>query len=228
MKRYWDFSEQERAEMTRENVESLLKFELMEAGVEAVAAVELEEIPEVTVTKKTMWRVGHDGRYSSKGNFDCLFDTQEQATAFTKLNPSWSDYDWEVGNNYTYSVKSTGLCIESVEVCDHASVLTVTPQLKNIAAIKKRNEQATSEFNEKAKKVESVCDGVWDDWFECGNKKADALRLRSNYNEYLGMCDGNAETAMKFLRKTFTDERVDRAIEWLGDDLGLKSAVPFV
>lgn len=228
MKRYWDYSEQERAEMTRETVESLLKFELMEAGVEAVVAVELEKVPEVTVSKKTMWRVGHDTRYSSKGYFDCLFATQEQAAEFAKLNPSWSDYDWEVGNHYTYAVGSTGLCIESVEVFDHASVLTVTPQLKNIAAIKKRNEQATSEFNEKSKKVEATCEGVWDDWFECGNKKSDALKLQSNYSEYLGMCDGNSDIAMMFLRKTFTDERVDRAVEWLGEGLGLKAAVPFV
>lgn len=207
--------------MSSETVESLLKAELMEAGIEDVQPLELEEIPDVTVAKRVAWKVGYDNKYGSKSHFDCVFATQEQALAFVALKPQHSDYDYNIGNNYIYPVAVSGLCVEQAEMFDHASVLTVTPQLQQIAAIKKRNEELASEFREKSKAIANVCDGVWEDWNNCGSKKLDVERIHHTYSEYLGICDGNAEAAMKFLRKTFGDDRVNRAVEWLGEEFGV-------
>lgn len=221
MKRYWDYSEQGRAGMSSETVESLLKAELMEAGVEDVKPIELEAIPDVTVAKKVAWKVGYDSKYGSKSHFDCVFETQDQALAFVALKPQHSEYDYNIGSNYIYPVAVSGLCVEQAEMFDHASVLTVTPQLQQIAAIKKRNEELSNDFREKSKAISNVCDGVWENWHDCGSKKLDVERIQDTYREYLGICDGNADAAMKFLRKTFGDERVNRAIEWLGDNIGI-------
>jgi hypothetical protein len=79
MKRYWDYSEQERAELTAEQVEKLLAYELMEQGVLVVEPLRVEEIQEIKLPTRRVFMLSEAQQYSGTTSLNIGFETIEQA-----------------------------------------------------------------------------------------------------------------------------------------------------
>lgn len=218
MNRYWDLAETDRAALTRDEVNAFLTVELMKKGVARVSPVELKTVPEVIVDRKKMYKVGFDGRYSGKEYFDCLFSTVEQAQSFIDLMPQHEGSDYSIGSEWKWSQPVTGYAIEPTELSDHASVLTVKSQLEKREQIKKKNDAAVSAHNAAAKKVSEATKGVWEDWYELGEKKNKATRVIETYAEYTTLCAGNESQAYAFLQKAYDNDEIREAFEWFGKE----------
>lgn len=219
MNRYWDLSEQERANLTHEQVESMITVELMEKGVVKVDRPDLQDLPDVDVGKKVAYKVGYDGKYSGKDYFDCVFETPEAAQAFMALLPAKANYDYNIGSQWRYFHPVSGLCVERHELCDHTSVLNVKSLLERREAIKKANAAAMSDYNIASKAVDVALSGMWEDYHDCKDTKRRCDMVLETFREYVGICDGDKQKAMVFLSKAYNPGQLEEARKWHSDDL---------
>ncbi len=224
MKRYWDFEERERAEMTMEQVESLLTAELMEAGVVRVESPVLLSVDPVEIPGTTLYGV-KSGYYSLGG---IGFRSPEDAATAVKLMVAL-DSSYIGGKDYkVINENSDAITIEPVAIHSRADLANHKSAVEKSAANKKANEAALVEYKKQTEAVDKVCDGVWDDWRDCQNTLADLRRVIRTLDDYTKTCDGDKSTAMKFLAKAFPAPQIQQAREWLDPDyVAEESAQPF-
>lgn len=218
MERYWDLTEKQRSELTREQVESFLTVELMENGVTKVEPLVLETPTPVELATDTYYQVEGD-EYT---HFNAIFRTMEQAQAFVELKPMASDYDYNAGIKNTYLKPCSGYKIGTVKLCRREDIANSRAVLQKNEAIAKANEKATQAYNEACKLVERASAHIFDDWDDCCEKSRSFAKVLATFNEYVGICDGDRFKALVFLCKAFDRTVVDAAREWFGDD-----SIPF-
>jgi hypothetical protein len=211
-KTYWDFTEKERAEMTRENVEALLDVELMTKGVLKVNPPVLEPEVEVPLLKDTAWfKVG-----------ELVFDTLEQAKTFMGLSPHKSNYEYLGGgwaNKLEYSERYTADKVEMVMLKSHDDVLTHKAALEKARGVTDRNAKAKEEFQKQSNSQAKVFDGVWEDWSRQRDKLESHKRVFATFETYLKLSEGNDVTAARFLFKAIAPKDVFDAYEYMGMSL---------
>jgi hypothetical protein len=221
MKRYWDYDEKERAEMTMEQVEGLLSAELMEAGVIRVEAPTLlpTEAPEIPGTILYVIKAGYQ-----TPNF-AYKTADDAAKAMEKAIPLGHDY---LGNGtyiYTESKSaSEGLTIEPLPIHTKGDVANHKSLVERAAANAKANEAANKTYTESCKAVSDVTDRVWVDWNNCRATLGTYQRIMRTLDEYTETCEGNRDTALKFLAKAFPQPDIDQAREWLDPDYVAETA----
>jgi hypothetical protein len=161
VKTYWDFTEQERAEMTAETVTALLDVELMEKGVRKPKPPELKLVPESPLgPRKKFYTLSGNGKYGTDVTFDLAFPTIEQAQKFMELSPVNRDYDYEVGTEFHYAKPVGEMSIGVEELYTIDQVNEFRSALKNRKAAMEHNQKAQSAYNEAASKSEKVTQGV--------------------------------------------------------------------
>lgn len=218
MKRYWDYTERERSEMTSAQVEQLLAVELMEKGVARVDPPILDEVDKIEVQKRTYYGAKHAGRYGTEEAFDCVFDTAEQADAFLALKPKWRNNDYSIGTEYDTAMDSV-LSLASFPLCEPQNVANVRQRIDKAKTAKSSNETKLENYSKALKAVTTATEGVWEDWRELRQQAYEMRKLIGTFNEYVGICDGDRDKAKVFLGKAFLDGQISQAFEWFADEL---------
>lgn len=217
MQRYWDKTEQERAAMTREQVQAYLDVELMEQGVAKVDPPQLQEVVAVDLEKVIYFQVSYKGEYGDTDT-DILFETVEQARQFIELCPLKRDSRYEYGWDHKYAIPMREMTIKKVELPSEIAVANMASILKRNKAAEEANTKARNAYNKAIKAVEEATAGVWNDWEYCREKERQAAKIYATLDEYIRLCDGNRETALRFLGKLFSADEIAEAAAWRGDD----------
>lgn len=210
MNRYWDLSDKERSELTREQVEALMTVELMEKGVlkvEPPAVVPVEEMQEPSLQLFCV-KAG----YRDPG---CGYLTAERAAEAAR-DAVAIDYDYIGGTHYNKLGKSNDVEIVPLKIYKPDELALNRAKIERNNAAKAANIKAESDYKSACKAVEDACAGVWEDWFkkcETGNRYERIVRV---YKEYLTTCNGDEQIAFKFLRKAYLDPEITQAFEWHG------------
>ena len=211
MQRYWDYSEKDRAELTEDQVESLMAAELMEAGVVRVESpAELCcEMPELT--GETWWTI--KANYSLPGF--AYRNADDAAKAMAGATPLNYEY---IGGQHYHIIAGTRKDIEIVPVViyDGASLQAHKSAAEKAAANKKANEAAAQAYLESSRAVDAVVNGVWDDYRKCQATKRRFKKIVDTQAEYTKICDGDERKARVFLAKAFPQPDIDAAFEWFG------------
>jgi hypothetical protein len=210
MKRYWDYSEGERAKLTVEAVEKLLAYELMERGVLQVEPLKLEEETPVSLPTRRVYLLREgDGNYGAM--LDLGFETVEQAEAardairFRREQSGWQ------GPHFTRPVKPIQVVAEELPTQD-AFAAAKTPldeQTRRATA----NAAERARFEKESKQVADATSGIWSDWRECRETEAKRQKIRDTLADYLRMTDGNEDLARAFLAKAFPADEIAEAVE---------------
>jgi hypothetical protein len=220
---YWELTNNERAVLTREEVEGFLRAELMEKGIVRPVAPVLKPVEVVDVKKDQVFGIEYEGRYSyHKDTADLVFSTSAQAQAVLEQNPMWVR-DSDGGSDYKYATPLAGAVIKPLTVCAEQDIVNVQSRLKQAAENQNANDAAKHEYNEAMNVVEKATQGLWDDWYRQVGELEKCQRVKDVYAEYVLTCDGNENVAFKFLLKAYSIEQIAKANEWLG--LGLDGLV---
>ena len=215
MNSYWDLTQQERASLTREQVEAFVSVELMEKGVANVKPPRLAEVPEVSLATTTYYSVSFDGDYSSD-MCEYVFKTPEQAHAFVGLEPFKKDSDWQHDRREYAKPRLNGR-VGTIELPSEADVLTVASKLAQVKQIKEANEKASKDYQSARKAIDEALAGLWEDWHEQTAMASRCREIEATREEYTKMCDGNVDLADEFLRKVYAEERIEEAAKWAGE-----------
>lgn len=205
MKDYWELSELERANLSEEQLSEYYRTARMRAGVLPPEAPKFIPSPDVDIPSRVYY-VAKRG-YSD----EIVFDTLAQAEAFLALKPkvrrSFGDY-----SDRQYPEDAEHEIIHR-QLSDKASMEAAREALTLSADAEKQNELERSRYNEECKKWDAAVALLNDDWQACREKKRSFDRMLAALEEYVGLCDGNRDMAITFLRKAKGVE-VDRLLEW--------------
>lgn len=220
---YWDLSERERAELTREELERFCDAELMTKGVLRVGPMpKLEAEPAMPTGSLRVWRVrARDVRYGY-GRTDLgsiCFSTHAQAVAFVALGPMSMSSDYMGGSLTLESAKPA----EDVEIYE-ATVLSeqelerARSLAKTSVAIREANERAKKDHAAAVKARDEALASMFADWSEC-RARADRLRhVLTTWREYVATCGGDKAIASTFLHKVFPANDVEASREWFASE----------
>lgn len=215
MQTYWDYTEQERAVLTEEEVKSLLDVELMTKGVKKPVAPTLAEVPKSPVgERRKYYGLVGKGKYGTDEHFSVCFDSIDRAEAFLALQPLRRDYDYEVGHEFEYAVPVTDAKIDLVPLYALDQINEFRSELKNRKAKTEANNKALSEFTKASEKAENVTKGVWEDWFRQRETHATLKGIVDTYQEYLRLTENNSDLALTFLGKAHRLEHIEEARQW--------------
>lgn len=215
--RYFDHDDKARAELTREEVEDLLTYELMEQGVRRPKPPELlpEDAPEVPTVM--VWGIEVPGAYRPE-KLAVIFETAEAARAFLELGPGLKKGDWQLGD-LEWSEAITGATVVSFELSDAQSVVNASSAKKQAEKNKEANQKAREEYQKGMRVVAEATESIWEDWAEQRKQLAKANTVLETWREYVETCKGDHDTASVFLRKVHSAGDIQLARDWLDADI---------
>jgi hypothetical protein len=207
MKSYKEHSQLERANMTSDDVESLLKIELMEAGVaevpkptKPVPPPRFEPTPEGLVFQPTI----HAGYERS---LDFAFLKEEDSAAFAKMEIV------KIAEDYDVKLKT----VERTKGPTKISIVSVVSE-EMLKKAKTSYNIDLDKYDTYRADRDEVLDPVWEDWRDMRSTHMKSQQLLSVFNDYVATCDGDEEMAMGFLKKAYTDKAIQDAYQFLEMD----------
>ena len=205
MKTYDDYTEIERANLTAEQVENLLKYELMKRGILMPQQPVLESVPETVVLEKT---TAYQIMVGSS-TIHALFETSEKALDAARLMCGYADTEYPGSYRDPVTILKDGDARAiAVQVVDQATYAKHQSALRARSLVIDRNEKTIEEFRKASKQMDEAVEWVWNDWREKCAQKWQAEKVQRTFAEYLQMCEGNAQLASRFLDKVFSAEEI--------------------
>lgn len=208
-KTYWDLSEKERACLTDEQFKKFTQIELMEAGC-AVLPDKPEELnlPPMEPLKMSVW-------YEVGG--ELLFSSMEDALTVMNLKPfkkSWVSalgYNQHKAEQVTDAPKTT-TCVDAEEVSRRNVELTERK------AKETQYDRQLSEWKKANGEVKSTLESINEDWYAVKEKDRLYKNIVNSLHEYTDLAGGDVEIAKNFLKKRFSEDEIEAAIEWCEND----------
>lgn len=216
---YWDLSEKERANLTREGVEKYIAFELMRAGVLQPAELVLVEEPETPEAEGEVF-VAQCGYQHSEIAFASPDDARRSINGALGQLKTEKVGDWRHGVKVSKVVPfdleaNAGDLVRRVPIYSDERLAAVKEQLDKAAEAKSENGRRKEAHSKEAAKVDEALKGMWADWHECRAKAAEMKRVHETLAKYVEMAKGDEEIARGFLIKAFDADIVEEAEGWV-------------
>lgn len=224
MQTYWDLSEQERALLSRADVERYVDAELMLKGVLRVKPPVATPEPEVPQPTKRFFSVLVRGQYNSRDHVGVVFETIEQARAFIALGPMRLDSEWLDGSSVQFVSPAREPEIIEMTVLTAAEKDAAKSELSSANAIHAANERAKAQYEQDLKKQNDALKGLWADWCACVERRANLQKIADTFDDYVRTVGGDTTIASKFLSKVFSPSDIEDAAVWFGKPIVVKFA----
>ncbi len=199
MKRYQDYTKEEMAELTTEEVNRLIELEIAYEGIIPVEEPELKKVPTVDIKPSIE-------AYSVYGLY---FKDSDKAHTLAELDPLEDAYDYSLGSEYKYLKKKESLIctkgVEKVKFYDKNELTKISSLLKEKKDVEKQNESASQEWEEYNRSIQSIRDGVWDFYYKACNAKSKLETAQKHYEHHKVLADGNEEIAQNFFKEAYKD-----------------------
>lgn len=214
MKDWDELSREERANLTKEQVEAYIRVFAMEDGV--VLGVEFEDLIENTEEPQLDTELKFQVSCAEQTFTGFLFNSEVQAKAFIALVPLTRRREY-IGDGYGCVVEHTQvpteMKVEPVSVSTEKSVAMHREALEKSAAIveqNKKNRERRDEFHRHFSRVSSP---IWREWSDDKDYLTKLENIRACYEEYKSLAKDEA-SAITCINKAFPD------MEILNDALG--------
>lgn len=193
---YKDLSQDELAEMSDSEIETLIRRELMEQGIK-----EFEDPGEFDLPKP---HIKVHKLYEVEG---IKFATSALAEKFLALNPFTSDYHWKVGNDFRFA-KQVDREIKIVELYDKEDVEEHGNLLVAWNSQYRRWEERKRYYEAYMSRRNGIYSEVWAAVTKSREAAQEAADILKSWHEYITLANGDREVAAKFLIKTYGEEKV--------------------
>jgi hypothetical protein len=208
MKNYFNLSPFQRAILKQEDLPSFFAAHLMEQGLVMPKAP-----AEPTLLKIDAKTTLH---YQVVSNYTPVLvcKTIAEAEKAMKLVSFRADYDYGFGSDNRYAVPNDNLKIEQVELWTREDFNKIKSIIKANFDIQKEYDNLLAEYNKTVKEIDTICDEIRSDYLTQVREHNAKLTLLDTFEEFIATADDNADIALKFLRKRYSDEEIQSALDW--------------
>ncbi|UCG53602.1 MAG: hypothetical protein JSW58_08595 [Candidatus Latescibacterota bacterium] len=222
MRRYWDLSERERAELNSEEIENFRQVELMEKGLVVPEKPKGIELEDVSVESVKFYVISYVGRYSHSEDLGIAFSCPEDAEAFLALRPRFVDYDTAIGSDYKTSTPLDHReppSIKPIGLFPKDKLDSVKEALRSNKKKKEAHRDASNAYQRKLQEIYKESEAIISDWHQCIEKREAVKSLLRTWNRYVELAEGDEAIAGRFLAKAYEREEIQDAFAW--ERLGL-------
>jgi len=214
MKSYREHSQLERANMTSDDVENLLKIELMEAGIVEVKEPAVPEKPPKfePPVEMSVYQPSLDVDY--RRTLDFGFLNEDDAKLFAAMKIVYVEEDYSSKLKTAKETKG-GTSIALVEIVSRDSLKQARAAENVSSDVSNAYNHALADYQNYLNARDKVLDPVWEDWRDMRSIHMKSQQLLSVLNDYVDTCDGDEELALKFLKKAYTDKAIQDAYEFM-------------
>lgn len=212
MSRFDNLAQRQKAQLTPEIIRKhYLNEVLMERGVNPIVpGPVLEELPPRPMIQDREYftvALKHGGYNSTT----VVFEDKAALDTFRSLGALCMNWDGS-GKYSVHTPQDTEVAVRMLP--DHREAQHHQAVLKAREDISRRNEGACQEFDRLMGAVQKVEDDLFTQVREAREEEHVAVRVNATAEEYLRLCDGDADKAHTFLLKVFSEEDIQRSITW--------------
>jgi len=199
MKRFDEYTTEEMAQCTEEELQNLIDLEIAFAGIKPVLPVskteskeKIEEIVKPTVEA-----------YCCHG---ITFLNQEDAILFSNMKIKKQTYKYNIGGNYVYLQDYTQYDNKGVTkefFYNEDDLEQVKNQLLNIKKIKDKINEQKKEFEKFVSDTEEIRETVYDYYDDAIEFMREVKNAQEIYNKYLSLASGDEKIAKKFMKDAY-------------------------
>jgi hypothetical protein len=210
MKRYWDYTESERAKLTEEQIEPLLAYELMERGVLGVTPLVLEDVAPVKLPASRVYMLVESDSYGNgTSTLGIGFANVEAAEECRNRIGYVLEHSW---NEPPHVRPPRSIRVVADDLPTSEAVATSKAAITEQKRREEANKAAIHKHEEACKAASDATSGIWSDWAACRETEAHNQRIRDTLAEYLRLTDGNTIMARVFLAKAFPPGEIAEAL----------------
>jgi hypothetical protein len=209
---YYDLPEKVRMNLSEEDFQAYAIYECMKEGVQVPLPARILPLPaEPEIKKQTIFQIVADNYYEI-----ISFRDKEEAVKFLEFSSVVKvDHDYSIGSGYKYVKSYESLAVRQTEVYSLDSFTQLKEQLTAYKSIKTRNEEEQKRFDKEASQYLKVVDGMNEDRQQLWGDKRDFERILTMWKQYLQMANNDAFVATNFLKKVYSQEKIQEAYAWL-------------
>jgi hypothetical protein len=207
MKSFWDLSEIEQMKVTREEMHTYEKLELMMAGITLPTPPKLQEVNTIPEPDTKVYCIGN-----------YAFKTRSDADAVRKSIIGTLNYEYETGYHRHYVDPSLEVAINESDVYSLQQYNDVKSVLKERRSIEATNEAERDRARKEQDKADKATKNLWDTWTQLQNRKRELEGIFHTLTEYNKLTNQNWTLSVKFLSKTVDIDTIYESILLLGSD----------
>lgn len=213
MKHLNELTQQELVELTDEEFEKYLAYEMMDRGI--LPAVPPTRIPlkEIETKTRTFYLLKHDWT-----EIPMLFERIEDAEVVLKAKPLVKNTTWPGSISYAKEVKWE---LESIQLPDEPTAKASVDVVTYNNSANEQNEKAEKEYNENSEAASEVREELRAIVIDAHQAKRQAERIRDTFNSYVSLSNGDKIVAYNFLLKAFSREDCCKAANWFPEMAGI-------
>lgn len=205
MKKINELSDKEILALTDEQLDKMVKLEMAEKGIKILENPNQPKYEELPAKTEIGYNVsGISYVISDKDTADKLSVALSEASKHM-VNTNYVGNDYK--NKYVkrlenYVLENIGK-VTTEHFYDRKTLESINTVIGNNKQLEEAYTQEVSEYNEAYDAASAIREEIYGKRNEVDNKYYSLNKLKSSYDNYLQLADGNAKTAMKFLKNAF-------------------------
>jgi hypothetical protein len=206
-----ELTDKELVALSQEDIGRFIKFRLMEEGVISPTEPVVVEVEEVSEEPSEFYCL-------KLGGNDLIFSDIDEAKNALELLKSLkvfeSAYEFSVGYDHRFAKPINEISITSVSLWTPSQFAFLKEKLAGIEQAKKHNKAEQERYKKETDAQSYIVEEVWDCINDARARIGEIERTLLVWDDYLSTCDGDTETALKFLRKAVNEEQISKAVEY--------------
>lgn len=206
MKKINELSDKEILALTSEQLDKMVKLEMAEKGIKILEKPQLKELKPVPEKTEVAYNVsGVSYPLKNKEQAEKLAKVLEEVkSSFVNTSYVGSDYATKyIKEMETSSKEYLGKITEELYY-SRTQITSIKEVIDENKAIKEAYDAELSEYNSAYDEAAYIREDIYNRRQEVVDKYYRLDNLKTHYEQYLKLADGNAKTAMKFLKNAFT------------------------
>lgn len=222
MNRYWDLTEQERAALGYEDLDTYKNYQLMEEGVVVPVKPKIVEVTVPTLDKTVSATKIGTSTYSTffATTDDTLMAAISKAAADGKLFSINNKYCNNVTSEYLERIEEP--MATSCTFFDKQRLEEHIATTSDVQARDKMNKELMSEYNKAVESASDAMESIVTDWREQCETRDSNQSIVDTFENFIETSGGDKEVAYKFMLKRWDAEEIDAAFKWLGVKLDVE------
>ena len=196
MKRYFDYEQEELAELTDEDVKTLIELEIAHEGIMPIPCPEKPDLENAGITKCV--------RGFQIGSLICK--NEEDAITISGMELLTDNYNYTIGYDYKWLDPILNPKITEVYFYKQDDISRVASVLQDIERKKKVYENEKNKYDSFIAKTGKIRDSVWSSVTKARKFEEKVGFAKEIYEKHLTLAEGSEEIAQKFFRDAYEGE----------------------
>jgi hypothetical protein len=204
LKRYHEFTDEEMAVLTKEEINNLIELEIAYNGILPVMCPESPKLQDIGIVKDQEF-------FECNGEF---FLNEADAIAFSRMAVFKESYNYNIGYDYKWLERINDLPVKKVSYYSEDCITQRQKLIQERTQAKNEYSKKKEAYDKFTKATSSIRNDVWEKYYKALEKEQQVTYAKEQYNKYLSLAKNDEEIAIGFFKNAYKDSQwiIDRVL----------------